>query len=99
MKYIARKAAGLPADDLELERIVGSSQYIIMRRVVGSIVSSIVINRNGLLWCGICGRGTFTRRGLYLHLTRVHRDDILDLIEQKYSEIKAFYDKLYNTRE
>ena len=33
-------------------------------------------DRNGLIYCGICGLGSFTKRGFYLHLTRVHKDEI-----------------------
>lgn len=91
VKYTARKASGLPVDDIDLQRIVGSSRYIIMRKVIGIISSSIVIKRRGLIRCGICGKGTFTRRGFYLHLVRVHYNDILDLINRKYDELSKQY--------
>ncbi len=68
-----------------------------MRRVVGSISTEIVIDKDGLLYCGICKRGTFTKRGLYLHLLRVHRDEILEMVEEKSRRIKRFYSGLYNS--
>ncbi len=96
MKYVAKRAVGFPVDEIELERIVGSSHYIVMRRVVGTIASRIVENRDGLLYCGICGRGTYTRRGLYLHLIRVHREEIMTMIEEEYERIRRFYRGIYN---
>ncbi|ADI32130.1 hypothetical protein Shell_1025 [Staphylothermus hellenicus DSM 12710] len=91
IKYVVRRAVGLPADDLELQRIVGSSRYIIMRKAVGEVASTIVTEKNGHLRCGICLRGPFTRKGLYLHLIRVHGNEILSMIEEKYREISKVY--------
>lgn len=91
IKYVVKRAVGLPADDLDLQRIVGSSRYIVMRKVVGSIASSIVTEKNGHLRCGICLRGPFTKKGLYLHLIRVHSDQILAMLKEKYEEISKVY--------
>ncbi len=55
-----------------------------MRRKIDEIVSRIVkYNDKGLIRCGLCGRGTFTRRGFYLHIIRVHRDDIIEMLKEK----------------
>ncbi len=86
VRYIIRKALDLPVDDIDLYGIVGSSLYPIMRRIVGYVSRQLVTERNGHLRCGLCGRGPFTKRGLYLHLTRVHTTDILAMIDEKYRE-------------
>ncbi len=31
--------------------------------------------------CALCGRGPFTRRGLYLHMKRVHLEHVRELVE------------------
>ncbi len=35
------------------------------------------------LYCGLCGRGPFTRKGLYLHLKRVHIDLVSQLVREE----------------
>jgi len=86
VRYVVRKALDLPIDDIELQRIVGSTQYPIMRKVVGYITRRLVIEKNQHLRCGLCNKGPFTKRGLYLHLMRVHKEDILKMIDEKYAE-------------
>jgi hypothetical protein len=91
LKYVVRRAVGLPADDLDLRRIVGSSRYIAMRKAVGYVITSIVYEKNGHLRCGLCNKGPFTKKGLYFHLIRVHGDQILSMLEEKYKEIAETY--------
>ncbi len=87
VEYVARLAVGLSVDESDLRRITGSVLYPIVREAVNRVASEIVIVRNGLLRCNICGRGPFTRRGLYLHLIRVHRYDIMGYVEDEYNKI------------
>ena len=87
VKFVARKAVGLTVDDNDLRRLTGSAIYPVMREAVKRVANEIVTTRNGLLRCNICGKGPFTRRGLYLHFIRVHRYDILGLLEEEYSRI------------
>jgi len=91
VEYVARKASGLPVDDIDLHRITGSSRYPIMRKVVNIVVSDIVAIQKGLIRCGICGKGPFTKRGFYLHLTRVHRSEIISMITESYEELAKHY--------
>ena len=71
VKYVARKAVGLPVDDMDLRRLTGSVLYPVMREAVNRVAREIVVTRNGLLRCNICGKGPFTRRGLYLSLIHI----------------------------
>lgn len=87
VEYIARLAVGLPVDDNDLRRISGSILYPVMREVVRRVAVNIVTTKNGLPRCNICGKGPFTRRGLYLHLVRVHRYDIIAFTEEEYKKI------------
>ncbi len=47
-----------------------------------------VVEKNGLLYCGYCGKGPFTRIGLYLHIIRVHKKQLEDTIDRVYREIE-----------
>jgi len=94
LKFIVKRAVGLPADDIDLQKIVGSSKYTLMRKAVGSVASIIVTEKNGHLRCGLCGKGPFTRRGLYLHLIRIHGDEILNMVEEKYEELVKNYSEI-----
>ena len=42
--------------------------------------------RRGLVYCGICAKGSFTKRGFYLHLMRVHKEDVKVLLEKELAE-------------
>ncbi len=35
------------------------------------------------IYCDLCGRGPFTRKGYYLHLVRVHYHEILLLVQEE----------------
>jgi len=83
VRYVIRRALGLQVDDLELASITGTTDYPRMKRAVDSVASVLITTKNEHLRCGICGRGPFTKRGLYLHLIRVHYNDILKLIDEK----------------
>ncbi len=87
VEYVARLAVGLSVDESDLRRITGSVLYPIVREAVNRVAGEIVTTRNGLLRCNICGKGPFTRRGLYLHLIRVHRYDIIGYVEDEYNKI------------
>jgi len=86
VRYIIRRALGLPVDDIDLIDIVGSTDYPVMKRVVDSISSKLITEKNNHLRCGLCGKGPFTKRGLYLHMMRIHFNDILGLVDEKIKE-------------
>ena len=39
------------------------------------------------IYCELCGKGPFTRKGYYLHLIRVHSSEILSLVEEEAERI------------
>ena len=41
------------------------------------------------IYCVLCGRGPFTRKGYYLHLKRIHSEDILDLVKAEAQRISS----------
>ena len=77
VRYIVRKALRLQVD----EAMVSFKDSIKATRFIRENPNFLVVTKKGMLYCGICGRGPFTRRGLYLHLMRVHAEDIARAIE------------------
>lgn len=65
-RILARKASGLST--------FGKFPQDLVDKVVE-------VTANGKRYCKLCGRGPFTKSGMYTHLVRVHFDDITDLIE------------------
>ncbi len=79
VEYVARLAAGLEDPDSFAPKILSK----VYTEAVVNVSMRVAEPRGGILYCGICGRGPYTRRGLYLHLKRVHASDILDLVEEE----------------
>lgn len=89
VKYIIRKSLGLSVDDIDLVGIVGSTNYPLMKRVVDKITLRLVTEKNNHLRCGLCGKGPFTKRGLYLHMMRKHYNDVIRLVDEIISEYSS----------
>lgn len=84
-EYVARKAA-LLNQKYELRDIVAPSIASVMDKTVDKIVVTIA-RKNGGLWCCLCEKGPFTKRGFYLHLIRVHLKDIESMIKDEMKKI------------
>ncbi len=41
------------------------------------------------MYCALCGRGPFTRKGYYLHLKRIHSEDILEFVKLEAQRIAS----------
>ena len=52
-------------------------------KVAVKVAKKIRAEKKGLLYCGICGMGSFTRRGLFLHLARVHFDEVRNMVSDE----------------
>lgn len=81
VEHVARSAAGISVSLEKISYVVGSKRAQRVYEIVGSLGKRItVMQGNGTLYCGLCRKGPFTKRGLYLHLVRRHRYDIKQLI-------------------
>lgn len=85
MEYVARKAS-LLGQKYELRELVTPSIAPMMDKAIDKIVTTIV-KRNGGLWCNLCDKGPFTKRGLYLHLVRVHSKDIEFMVKEEMKKL------------
>lgn len=75
--YVARIASGI-VDPGEFDSGVLARHVVEAIRSVGMQLRD---ERNGVLVCPLCGKGPFTRRGYFLHLTRLHYSHLIDLVE------------------
>jgi len=78
-----KKACHIKIDNQEIIKLVGISSREIAFRVTNSISYWLTSSQNSLLYCKICNKGPFTKKGLYLHLSRLHRQDIKALLEEE----------------
>jgi len=86
----ARVASKIKVDDKEIEKTVGISSFRIAKNSVEKVAFWLSDSRNSVLYCKICNKGPFTKRGLYLHLIRMHRNEIKAMLEEELkNEIKA----------
>ncbi|MCE4615086.1 MAG: hypothetical protein F7B60_06130 [Desulfurococcales archaeon] len=78
--YVARLAAELvPCSEFDTPVLPRNIVYAI--RNIGRLLSKR--DGNGKYMCALCGKGGFTKRGLYLHLIRMHGDEIRDLVSRE----------------
>ncbi len=76
-----RHALGLPYSLDELP----SGVRRIAAEVVEAVAARLAEDGGASMRCGVCGRGPFTRRGLYLHLKRVHREAVESMVAEEVS--------------
>ena len=86
VEYLARKASAM-TQRYKLEDLVSPSIAPLLDRSFDKLCFSIIKEKNGALWCRLCDKGPFTKRGLYLHLIRVHADDLEFMIEEEMKKL------------
>ncbi len=78
----ARVCSRIHVSDEEFEKAVGLGMLNVAKASVYSIANVVTREVNGILYCNLCGKGPFTKKGLFLHLIRLHRNDIKALLEE-----------------
>ena len=78
--YVARLAAELVLPS-EFDTPVLPRNIVHAIKNVGRLLS--MRDGNGKYVCTLCGKRGFTKRGLYLHLVRMHGDEIRDLVSKE----------------
>jgi len=78
-----RKALSLP---YSLDGVPASLREAAEQALETIAAELTVTDEKGILRCGICGKGPFTRKGLYLHLRRIHIDAIEDYVGKVFEE-------------
>jgi hypothetical protein len=78
--YVARLASELVSpSDFDTPVLPRNIVYAIKN--VGALLSKR--DSNGKYMCVLCGKKGLTKRGLYLHLIRMHGDEIRDLVARE----------------
>ena len=76
---VARLASGLiEPGELRLPFLAAHTLESILR-----IGLQLRAEEGAPIYCRICGRGPFTKKGYYLHLVRVHYYDLLSLVREE----------------
>ncbi len=87
--YTAMLASGLMSPDHFNTRILSRWVVEAIKRVSQTLVDE---GEEGNLYCRLCGKGPYTRKGMYLHLVRVHNSTLVNLViaesERIYSSSK-----------
>lgn len=77
-----RKAAGLDYNLADLPL----SLKDVAESIVSIVAEQVAVDDGITLRCRLCGKGPFTRKGLYLHLKRVHIDTVQELVRRELEE-------------
>ncbi len=96
IEYLARISVGMHVSSEELQIITGSSLLKITQETLAVLSKEVIKNKNNILFCNICGKGPFTKRGAYLHLMRMHKYEMKTLILQ---ELREKISKITNSRQ
>ncbi|MCC6015898.1 MAG: hypothetical protein LM582_02510 [Desulfurococcaceae archaeon] len=91
VEFVARRASALN-QRYELRELVSPSITPLMDKAIDKIVLSIVRRDSGL-WCNLCDKGPFTKRGFYLHLIRVHQRDIEFMVKEELNKLLEVVNK------
>ncbi|ABP94841.1 MULTISPECIES: hypothetical protein [Metallosphaera] len=90
VEVTAKYASQISVKEDEYIRAVGFSSKDMGKRVVARVSFWLVNQESTLLYCRLCNKGPFTKRGMFLHLTRMHHSEIKLLLEEEIKrEIKA----------
>ena len=84
-EYVARLASGL-------EDIESFDSPVLARHTVEAIKRVALMlssESRDVIYCPLCRRGPFTRKGYYLHLTRIHGNEILELVNAEVERITS----------
>ncbi len=74
MRAASRLHYAIPSIKLESPEMVNE--------IISNVASQIAEYDGVSLRCKICGKGPFTRKGLYLHLKRVHQTHVEQIVRR-----------------
>jgi len=84
---IAKAASGLTnPEEMELPQV---NEYIARAARNVALQLRHLLGSEKILYCTVCGRGPFRPRGYYLHLVRLHYDEIVARVEDEAERLLA----------
>jgi len=79
----AKLASRMHVEDEEFEKVVSLGMLEIAKASATAVATHVSREANGLIYCNLCSKGPFTKKGMFLHITRVHRDEVKALLEEE----------------
>lgn len=83
VEIAAKLASRMHVEDEEFEKVVSLGMLEIAKATAMVVATHVSREVNGLIYCNLCSKGPFTKKGMFLHITRVHRDEVKALLEQE----------------
>lgn len=80
--YVSRLASGLEVSEPPLAPHVSLAARLVGEELKGDIGGGVYV-------CRLCSRGPFTRKGYYLHLVRLHFQEILHRVLEESERIAS----------
>ncbi|MCS7098936.1 MAG: hypothetical protein RMH84_04770 [Sulfolobales archaeon] len=85
---VIRVAVGFKIKNFRL-KTTSSFFESVVSRAIGNSSRYVVRTSNNQLYCNICGKGPYTRKGMYLHLLRMHKYEIKNIIREELRELES----------
>lgn len=84
---VIRKAVGFKIRNFKIRSSSSTFEQIILRAIEST--SKYLVHKSDMqLYCNICGKGPYTRKGMYLHLLRTHKYEIKSMIKEDLRELE-----------
>ncbi|UXD21771.1 hypothetical protein IPA_07875 [Ignicoccus pacificus DSM 13166] len=83
VEYTIRLATGMRLR----EELLSIAEDTAKRKAAERVAKLLVTEKRGLKYCSVCAKGPFTKRGLYLHFMRVHKEDVRLLLEKELEQV------------
>lgn len=82
-EYVAKLASGLEEPDNFDSPVLAKHTVKAIKRIAVRLYNI----KGNVIYCPLCGRGPFTKKGYYLHLIRVHSEEILKMVIEESERI------------
>ncbi|MEM0065957.1 MAG: hypothetical protein QXT76_04900 [Sulfolobales archaeon] len=85
---VIRVAVGFKVRNFKLKATSSSFEEAVSKAIEYSSKHIVrVINKQ--FYCNLCGKGPYTRKGMYLHLLRMHKYEIKNMVREELKEIES----------
>ncbi len=85
---VIRLAVGFRVRNFRLKASSSGFEEVVYRTLEYSSKRLVRIS-GGQTYCGLCGRGPYTRKGMYLHLLRVHKYEIKNIVREELEDLES----------
>lgn len=79
---VIRIAVGFRVRNFRLKSTSSAFEEMVSKAIEYSSKHIVKIS-NKQFYCNLCGRGPYTRKGMYLHLLRMHKYEIKNIVREE----------------